>query len=63
MDESKVHLEAVGNSGSSLGAAGIGRDDDGLFVVGDVLLDVVLDEGLAVEVVYGDVEKPWYCGS
>lgn len=47
----------VGQSGGALGTAGIGRDDDGVPPVGDLLLDVRHHGWLGEEVVDGDVEK------
>lgn len=48
MDEGKVEVEAVGESGGTLGASGVGRDDDGVLVV-EVLADVAEGEGLSVK--------------
>ena len=57
VNECKVHIEAVRNSGSSLCTTSVGGDDDGLLVIGDVGLDIVLEKEFAVQVVDGNVEK------
>lgn len=57
VNKRKVHLEAVSDERGSFCATGIRRDDDGLSEIGDVLLDVVLDQWLAVEVIDGDIKK------
>lgn len=62
VDEGKVHAQAIGNDGGALCASGVGGDDDGLFVVGNILLDVVLEERFAVEIIYRDVKEPLILG-
>lgn len=62
VDEGKGHAEGVGDGGCALGAAGVGGDDDGLLVVGDVELDVFAEKVAAVEVVDGDVEEALVLG-
>ena len=51
MNQSKIHAEAVCNSGCTLCAARIRTDNNGLLEVGDVLLDIPLQQRLAVQVV------------
>lgn len=62
MNESKVHVETVSNGRGSLGAAGVGGDDDGFSEARDVCLDIFLDERLAIEVVDGDIEEALVLG-
>ncbi len=51
MDQGKGHAEAVGNGGGAFGTACVRADNDCVAVVGDVLLDVALQERVGVEVV------------
>ena len=51
MDEGKVEAEAVGNGGGTFGAACIRANNDRVAVVGDVVLDVALQERARMEVV------------
>lgn len=62
MNESKVNVEAVSNKGGSLGASGIGGDNDSVAVLRDMSLYIVLDQGLAVEVVDRNVEEALVLG-
>jgi len=57
VDQSKVDAHAVGDGRRALGAARVGADDDGILVVGDVCLNVPLQQRPAVQVVDGDVEE------
>lgn len=57
MNQGEVHVQAVGNRCGTLCTACIWTDDNCVFEVGDVLLNVSLKERLAVEVVDGDVEE------
>lgn len=57
VNECKVHVEAIRNSGSSLCTTRVGRNDDSLLVIGYMGLDIVLDEEFTVKVVDGNVEK------
>lgn len=50
MDQCEVEVEAVGERSGTLGAPGVGGDDDGVFVV-EVLADVAEGCGLSVEAV------------
>lgn len=57
VNQCKVHVEAICNGSSSLCTTGVGRDDDGFFVVGYVGLDIVLDKEFTVKIIDGNVEK------
>lgn len=57
MDQGKVNTDAVRNRRRALGTTSIRADDNGILVVGDVRLDVALEQGAAVQVVDGDVEE------
>lgn len=48
MDEREVEVEAVGESGCTFGTAGIGGDNDGIFVV-EVFADVAEGSGFCIE--------------
>ena len=61
VNEGKLHAHAVCNRGRTLRTTGVGADDDGILVVGDLRLDVPLEQGPAVQVVDGDVEEPLDC--
>lgn len=56
VDQGEGEVEAVGEGGGALGAAGVGGDHDAVFY-GEVFLDPAEDGGLGVEVVDGDVEE------
>lgn len=58
VNEGKIHVETVGNGGGTLGTAGIRGDDHGLLIAGDVLADVILQQGLSVKVVDRYIEEP-----
>jgi len=51
VDEGKSQPEAVGDGRGAFGTACVRADDDGVAVVGDVLLDISLQERAGVEVV------------
>lgn len=51
VDQGEGHAQAVGDGGGAFGAACVRADDDCLLVVGDVLLDVALQQRADVEVV------------
>lgn len=57
VDQGEGHTKPIGDGGGALRSAGIRTDDHSLLVVGDVVLDVLLQQRAAVEVVDGDVEK------
>jgi hypothetical protein len=57
VDQSELCAKRVSDGGCAFCAAGVGADDDALFEVGDVLLDVLFEERSAVEVVHWDVEE------
>lgn len=61
MDEGKVRAEAVSDRRRPLGTARIRADDDRIPVVGDVHLDVPLEERPPVQVVDGHVEETLDC--
>lgn len=50
VDQGEVEVETVGESGGTLGAAGVGGDDDGVFIV-EVLADVAESCRFRVEAV------------
>ncbi len=62
MNKRKVHVQAVCNGGSALGTTGIWGDNDGILEVWNVLLDVALEQWLAVQVVDWDVEEALVLG-
>jgi hypothetical protein len=62
VDERERHAERVGNGGRTLRTARVGTDDDGLLVVGDIVLDVFTEEVTAVQIVNGYVEKALILG-
>lgn len=62
MNQCKIRLEAVGDQGSSLRTSGIGGHDDGVLVARNLRLDIVLDQGLSVEVVDGNVKEALVLG-
>lgn len=62
MNKCKVHLQAVGDESSTFGTSSIGGDNDSFPEAGDVGLDVVLDEGLAVEVIDRDIKETLVLG-
>jgi len=51
VNESKSQSETVGYSGSAFSATRIGAHDDCVTVIGNVLLDVALQEGAGVKIV------------
>ena len=57
VDQGKLDAHAVRDGRRALCSASIGADDDGILVVGDVRLDVPLEERPAVQVVDRDVEE------
>lgn len=57
VDQGEGHTKPVCDGGGALCSAGIGTDDHRLLVVWDVVLDILLQQWAAVEVVDGDVEK------
>ena len=57
MNQSKVHVQTVGNRCRTLCTAGIWTDDDCIFEVRNMLLDISLEERFAVEIVDGDIEE------
>jgi hypothetical protein len=57
VNQGKGHAERIGNGSCALCTTSVGRDNDGLLVVGDVELDVLAEEVAAVKVVDGDVEE------
>lgn len=62
MNQGKIRLEAVSDQGSSLRTSGIGGDYDGVLVARDLRLDVVLDQGLSVEIVDGNIKEALVLG-
>lgn len=56
VDEGKPRVQAIGNRGSTLGATGIGGDDDAVALV-EVLSDPAQNRRLGIEVIDGDVEE------
>lgn len=57
VNQGKSQAQIIRNGSSTLCATRVWTDDDCLLETGDRSLDVPLQEGLAVEVVNGDVEK------
>ena len=65
MDEGKVHLKEISHGRASatlmqnaysipLGSPSIGRDEDGLAIVGDPSSDVLKEDRLGTEIVHGN---------
>ena len=57
MDKSERHAQAVSNGCRSLRFASIWTDDDGILPVGNVLLDIPLEERLSVKIIDGNVKE------
>jgi len=57
MDKSERHAQAVCNGCRSLRSASIWTDDDGILPVGNVLLDIPLEERLSVKIIDGNVKE------
>lgn len=57
MDQCEWHSQPIRDRSGSLRAAGVRADNHRLLVVRDVVLDVLLQQRAAVEVVDGDVEE------
>lgn len=61
MDEGEINAHAVSNRCCALRAACVGGNDHGILVVGDVLLDVPLEERPSVQVVDRHVKESLHC--
>lgn len=57
VDEGKFHSQGVCDRGCSLCSSCIGRNDNGFLVVGDVVLDITLQQWASVQVVDGNVKE------
>lgn len=57
VNQCEAETQAVRNGSRTLRASGIWTDDNGVLVVWYVLLNVPLQEGLAVQIVDRDVEE------
>lgn len=57
VNQSKLHAQLVGNDGRTLGSTGIGRDNDSILPVGDLVANVFDHQGLSVQVVNGDIKE------
>lgn len=63
VDEGKLDAHAVRDGGRTLCTTGVGADDDGILVVGDVRLDVPFEQRPAVQVVHRNIEESLDCNS
>ena len=63
MDESKVNTKGVGNRRGPLRTSGVWADDDGIFIVWNILLDIALEERFTIEVIDGNVKESLHCTS
>jgi len=57
VNQGKSHVQLISDGSSTLGTAGVGANNNSILVVGDILLNVPLDERLGVQVVNGDIEE------
>lgn len=57
MDQRKFHSKRISNGCGPLGSSGVGRDDNSVLVVGDIVLDIPLQKRAGVEVVDGDIKE------
>lgn len=57
VNQSKLHAQLVGNDGGTLGSTRIGRDNDGILPVGDLVANVFDHQGLSVQVVDRDIKE------
>ena len=57
VDQCEFHIQVVRNCRCSLRPTGVRTDNDSIFEIRDVLLDVSLDERLAIQIINRDVEE------
>jgi len=57
VDQSEFCAKGVCDGGRAFGATGVGADDDALFEIGDVSLNVLFENRSSVEVVHWDIEE------
>lgn len=58
MDQRKLHSQCICNHRGPLCSTCVGRDDYGVLVIRDIVLDPALQEGSTVEVIDGDIKEP-----
>ena len=57
VNQGKVYTHGVRNGSRSLGSTGIWADNDRFLVVGDVLMNVALEEWSPVQIIHGNIKE------
>lgn len=57
MDQGELHSESISDCGCSLSSTCIRRDNNGVLVVGDVVLNPALKKGTSVKVIDRNIEE------